>query len=716
MKSVLILLLFSGCNLFSNTEHERLATNNNTTSQSNNATRGKTSFSTTQVTTNNRTTPNNNSTSSNQSTSTNQETNTVSLIPFESLIGEGRSTEGLIAQWKFDGNDPNLAEDSSANQPPMNLVAENGITRLSDRNGIVISNGKLISQETVTLYRELTATHAFTIEVWLKSNNIFQKGPTRIVTFSAGSAIRNFTLGQEGDVFVTRLRTDLASSEGLGRLNGRDEARSVKNINLSLQHIVWTYDGNISRLWVDGEKDAEQIIPGGFSNWDPTFNFALGDELIDPRPWKGELYYVAIYNRVLHPREIELHQQLGSTPNPTLEQTKNPRPGAQCKAWPFDLVNKSSFTLFSELGCTEVEGSVHLKRSSRGEIAALSNIKKIEGDLIIEDINEIDLSPLENLAFIGGDLIIRGNDNLDDLSALSALSFLGGSLVIENNPRIRSMTGFSALDRILGNLVLINNTRLSSLTGLSNIITVDGSFTVDRSPSLRVLEMSQLANVQQISISRGGIDTLSFPSLISTDALWLRSTEDLQVLTQIKAKNFYIFGNPGLTRISNLETNQNSDMIISFNENLKNLNGITSDDVGNLTLVANGLEQIDFSELKRVFGTMFIWNSTLTSLNDTFPQLSEISGKLTIVENKALVSVTNAFPLATNINGLSFDNNRLLRKVSDGFPALQVVSDLEINNNRMLPQCDAVMFSTQFIILGSTQLSNNDNLGMCPNN
>ena len=49
-------------------------------------------------------------------------------------------------------------------------------------------------------------------------------------------------------------------------------------------------------------------ITGSLSNWDPTYDFALGNELswtdVAQRDWLGDMYLVAIYDRPLGQQEV----------------------------------------------------------------------------------------------------------------------------------------------------------------------------------------------------------------------------------------------------------------------------------------------------------------------------------------------------------------------------------------------------------------------------
>jgi hypothetical protein len=111
----------------------------------------------------------------------------------------------------------------------------------------------LSRQEELSLYKELVSRNQLTLVVRMRTNNLEQVGPARIVTYSLDPVSRNFTLGQIGNTLTFRLRTP-----GSG-LNGADPALYSGPV-LSLGHtflVVAVYDGRISRLYVDGKPAGE---------------------------------------------------------------------------------------------------------------------------------------------------------------------------------------------------------------------------------------------------------------------------------------------------------------------------------------------------------------------------------------------------------------------------------------------------------------------------
>jgi hypothetical protein len=130
------------------------------------------------------------------------------------------------------------------------------------------------------------------LEAWLAPARIDQSGPARIVTLSKYSTERNFTLGQDGERFDVRLRTIKTSGNGLPSLGS--PSGSLRN---RLTHVVYTRSrSGHARLHLDGKQVAEESIAGDLSNWNGSFQLALGNELTGDREWLGTFHLVAVYN------------------------------------------------------------------------------------------------------------------------------------------------------------------------------------------------------------------------------------------------------------------------------------------------------------------------------------------------------------------------------------------------------------------------------------
>jgi hypothetical protein len=132
-------------------------------------------------------------------------------------------------------------------------------------------------------------SNAITIEAEVTVPNTAQRGPARIISFSLGSLKRNFSLCQEGDAFVVRLRT---TDTGLNGTNPEIRAGKIERDKRHRIHIA--YRPGELRFYLDGERLSTPPISGDFSNWEAC-RFILGNEWDDDRPWRGQIHNLEIY-------------------------------------------------------------------------------------------------------------------------------------------------------------------------------------------------------------------------------------------------------------------------------------------------------------------------------------------------------------------------------------------------------------------------------------
>jgi hypothetical protein len=160
-------------------------------------------------------------------------------------------------------------------------------------------------------FETLTAGDGLTVEAWVEAADPRQRGPARIVSYSLDAAHRNFTLGQQEDHLVMRLRTDTTD------LNGKPSLQ-VPGVfdGGGVRHVAITYDGEILSAFVDGEARASsRERRGDFSSWDRTHSLVLGNEADGTRPWRGRMLLVAVYARALGAAEVGANHAAGHGPD-----------------------------------------------------------------------------------------------------------------------------------------------------------------------------------------------------------------------------------------------------------------------------------------------------------------------------------------------------------------------------------------------------------------
>ncbi len=219
--------------------------------------------------------------------------------------GGNRHEANVIALYEFKTGQGTTAFDTSGVEPALHLTLSGNVGWVGGY-GIDLSGGKAQGLTTASkkLHDLITATSEYSIEGWVVPANVSQDGPARIISYSAGTSTRNFTLGQ------TLYNYDFLNRSTATDANG-DPALSTdagdEDLQATLQHVVVTYDPvNGRRIYVNGvfTDDLDPAAGGTLIDWQDNFAFVLGNEVSGDKPWLGKLRLVAIHNRALSPDQI----------------------------------------------------------------------------------------------------------------------------------------------------------------------------------------------------------------------------------------------------------------------------------------------------------------------------------------------------------------------------------------------------------------------------
>jgi hypothetical protein len=220
-----------------------------------------------------------------------------------------RSTDGLIALYTFDGDDPGRVEDRSGFGEPLDLRIDKPQAILRRGGTFRITAPALIASDgpAKKLIDAIRASSEVTIEAWIEPQDTNQSGPARIVTLSENPSLRNLTLGQDNTRFELRLRSAASDDNGIPATTAPEASAKV-----GLTHLVFTHakDGT-RRILIDGKLVTETRIEGTLDRWDGDHRLAIGNELTGDRPWHGKLHLVAIYDRALSDTEARTHHAAG---------------------------------------------------------------------------------------------------------------------------------------------------------------------------------------------------------------------------------------------------------------------------------------------------------------------------------------------------------------------------------------------------------------------
>ena len=228
------------------------------------------------------------------------------LTLYDGIVASGgnRYDAAAIALYQFKTGRGSVAYDTSGVEPALNLTLSGDVSWLGGW-GINVVSGKAQGSTTASrkLHDLIRATGEYSIEAWVVPANVSQED-ARIVSYSGGTSVRNFTLGQTLYSYDFYGRSSRTGPNGDPQLS---TAAADEDLQATLQHVVATFDPvNGRRIYVNGVFTGDVDSGGGtLGDWDDTFAFVLGNEVSGSRQWQGQVRFVAIHNRALSEGQVQ---------------------------------------------------------------------------------------------------------------------------------------------------------------------------------------------------------------------------------------------------------------------------------------------------------------------------------------------------------------------------------------------------------------------------
>lgn len=229
--------------------------------------------------------------------------------------GGGRIDSNAIALYQFKEGIGSVAQDTSGVDPVLNLNLSGDVSFIGSWGIRIRDNGIAYADASSSekLYDQIQLTGEYSIEAWVVPANVTQE-ESRIITYSAGQNLRNFSLNQTLYDYDFLARTDDGGDENGMPILNTPSAEEV--LQATLQHVVATYDPVEGRkIYVNGElrqRDPEGYEgAGSLNSWDDTYVFAVGNEIGATNDWEGTVRFLAIHNRALTEEQIVANFDVG---------------------------------------------------------------------------------------------------------------------------------------------------------------------------------------------------------------------------------------------------------------------------------------------------------------------------------------------------------------------------------------------------------------------
>ena len=211
--------------------------------------------------------------------------------------------DGLAFRWRA-GSEVNPLRDASGKHIRQCRVWPHGAAKLGPTDSMEPAGGLFLAdlRSCDALLEACHASNELTIEAVITPANVTQTGPARIVSFSTDTGRRNFTLGQDGEQLVLRLRTPATGPNGVN-----PQAALCKIEAGKLVYVAVTYrDGKLTTYVGGKQVSTTGAVRGDFRNWEPA-RLVFGNEYGGgDRKWLGRLHWVRLWSRAVDEKIVPL--------------------------------------------------------------------------------------------------------------------------------------------------------------------------------------------------------------------------------------------------------------------------------------------------------------------------------------------------------------------------------------------------------------------------
>jgi Concanavalin A-like lectin/glucanases superfamily len=229
------------------------------------------------------------------------------------MASSARTRAGLIGLWEFDDAPGTMIADTSDHTPKVPLAAlAPGAVTFADSTMTPVGATVVASSGVPHFNREINATHAVTLEVWVQAASADQGtvvAPVLIAGVSRSPMSRNISLMQAGTHWLARVRVDRQTED---EKNGKPDLISTTEITAgSMTHLVVVADATQRVLYVNGKPDTIDPAPRAPASWEDDYPMVLGIEWTQSRQWLGTFALVALFEQALGPSRIVQHYDAG---------------------------------------------------------------------------------------------------------------------------------------------------------------------------------------------------------------------------------------------------------------------------------------------------------------------------------------------------------------------------------------------------------------------
>lgn len=182
-------------------------------------------------------------------------------------------------------------------------VVPHGYAYIGQGNSMEIRNGYFtpMDDEVNRLFTDIARKeNQFAFELEFRADDPEASGPARMISLSDGTSDRNWTLGQQEDKLILRLRTTETGP------NGTPPETELGTIEMGkVYHVAVSYQPGILMWSINGRINQTMKVQGDLSNWSDNNRLIFGNEWGGDRAWRGNIRNVVVYGWALSVKQMK---------------------------------------------------------------------------------------------------------------------------------------------------------------------------------------------------------------------------------------------------------------------------------------------------------------------------------------------------------------------------------------------------------------------------
>lgn len=210
--------------------------------------------------------------------------------------------EKLLGHWVF--QHPHISRtrvNNLAAGMPATIEGPSKISRVGPYQAIQLDGDRTQLPITRQLDKAKLPKEQFTVESWVRIDKKYEWTAFIGCIQDNGAFERGWLLGVANQTKLTFAVCAKGGADKLTYVNSKDDFQLG-----GWHHVAGTYDGNTMKLYVDGKLANQSDAQSGPIHYPPTAIYELGSYHDDNEDYRleGMLHEVAVYDRVLDPKEI----------------------------------------------------------------------------------------------------------------------------------------------------------------------------------------------------------------------------------------------------------------------------------------------------------------------------------------------------------------------------------------------------------------------------